>query len=180
MEYYKKINISQYDVIVPRIQSYLENKDMINSAPAGFLPCNAKEIIEYCPQLYFSLIEVGLQIKTIGIYRTTLNSQAPIHIDHTPYKSRLNIPIMNCQYSSTVFYQADVEEVKQQKNDNLKYIQCVNAIEIDRVTVDQPTILRIDHPHQVIMDEDKFPRICLTVGCYPDPMTVFTTTLHNL
>jgi len=81
---------------------------------------------------------------------------------------------MNCQYSSTVFYQAEIEQVKQQENFDLKYIQCINAVEVDRVTVDQPTILRIDHPHQVIMDEGKFPRICLTVGCYPDPVILFT------
>ena len=175
MEYYKKINIDWYDDIVSKITTYLKSKGFIDNACTGFVPLDTAEVIANCPELEFSLSKIGLSIRSIGIYSTTPNSRAPIHIDHTIYKSRLNIPILNCQYSSTVFYTAEIEQVKQQRNNNLKYIQCINAVEVDRVTVDQPTILRIDHPHQVIMDETRSPRICLTVGCYPDPVILFTT-----
>lgn len=175
MEYYKKINIDKYGIIVSKIKLYLESKELVNTAHTGFIPLHPPEVIKSCSELQFSLDSVGLKIKSIGLYRTTRNSQSPVHIDHTPYKSRLNIPIMNCEYSSTVFYNAEIEQVKQQENFHLKYIQCVNAVEVDRVTVDQPTILRIDHPHQVVMDETRSPRICLTIGCDLDPMTVFAT-----
>jgi hypothetical protein len=175
MEYYKKINIEKYDVIVSKIKLYLESKELVDTVHTGFIPLHPSEVIRNCLELQFSLNSIGLKIKSIGIYRTTRNNQSPVHIDHTPYKSRLNIPIMNCQGSSTVFYEAEIEQVKQQNNFDIKYIRCVNAVEVDRVTVDQPTILRIDHPHQVIMDETRSPRICLTVGCDLDPMSMFAT-----
>lgn len=175
MEYYKKINIDKYDVIVSKIKLYLESKELVNTIHAGFVQLQISEVVRNCVELPVSLRTVGLKIKSIGIYHTTHNNQSPIHIDHTVYKSRLNIPIMNCEYSSTVFYNAEIEQINQQKNSDIKYIRCVNAVEVDRVTVDQPTILRIDHPHQVVMDESKSPRICLTIGCDLDPMTVFAT-----
>ena len=56
---------------------------------------------------------------------------------------------------------------------NTKYIKCVNSTEIDRVTIDRPTILRINTPHRVEMSETYSPRICLTIRCNPDPVNLF-------
>lgn len=173
MKLYQPINIDNCDVIVSKVKTYLEKKELIDTEYTGYIPLNKNELIASCPELVRSLSKVGLTIVGSAIYRTTNNNQSPVHIDHTIYKCRLNIPIINCEYSSTVFYNADIENTSVQPWDNTKYIKCINAVEIDRVTIDRPTILRINTPHRVEMDLNKSPRICLTIRCDPDPEILF-------
>jgi hypothetical protein len=173
MKLYQPINIDNYDVIVSKVKSYLEKKELINTEYAGYIPLDRDELINSCPELARSLFKFGLFIAGSAIYRTTNNTQSPVHIDYVTYECRVNIPIINCEYSSTVFYNADIENTLIQPWDDTKYIKCINAVEIDRVTIDRPIILRINTPHRVEMDTDKSPRICLTVRCNPDPVTLF-------
>ena len=91
MQYYKKINIDYYDIILEKITMYLESKGLIDNVCTGFISINYIEVIKNCPELQVSLDAIGLRIKSIGIYRTTRNSQAPIHIDHTIYLSLIHI-----------------------------------------------------------------------------------------
>lgn len=175
MKLYQPINIDNYDIIVSKVKNYLEKKELINTEYAGYIPLNKNELISSCPELVRSLFKFGLFIVGFAIYRTTNNTQSPVHIDHVTYECRVNIPIMNCEYSSTVFYKADIENTLVQPWDDTKYIKCINAVEIDRVTIDRPIILRINTPHRVEMDSSKSPRICLTIRCSPDPVTLFTS-----
>jgi hypothetical protein len=174
MKLYQFIVIDDYNIIVSKVKNYLEKKELINTEYAGYIPLNKNELINSCPELVRSLLKFDLFIDGAAIYRTTNNTQSPVHIDHVTYKCRVNIPIMNCEYSSTVFYNADIENTLVQPWDDTKYIKCINAVEIDRVTIDRPMILRINTPHRVEMDTSKSPRICLTIRCSPDPVMLFT------
>ena len=174
MKLYQFIDIDNYDNIVSKVKNHLEKKELINSKYAGYIPIDKNELIEICPELISSFFKLGLTIIGSAIYRTTDNTQSLVHIDYTPYKCRINIPIINCEYSSTVYYKADVKEVRHQEHSNVNYIECINAVEIDRVTINNPIILRINTPHRVIMDETRSPRICLTIRCDPDPVVLFT------
>ena len=174
MKLYQFIDIDNQDIIISKIKLYLESKGLINTTRAGYIPLNTGELISFCPELFNSFIKLGLTINGCAVYRTTNNTQSPVHIDNATCQCRVNIPIMNCEYSSTVYYNADIKDVRKQDYNEIKYIECTNAVEIDRVTINSTIILRINAPHQVIMDETKSPRICLTVRCNPDPVTLFT------
>ena len=174
MKLYQSIVIDDYNIIVSKVKNYLEKKELINSKYAGYIPIDKNELNEICPELVRSFFKIGLTIAGSAIYRTTDNTQSPVHIDYAAYKCRINIPIMNCEYSSTVYYKADIKEVRHQDHSKVNYIECINAVEIDRVTINNATILRIDTPHRVIMDEARSPRICLTIRCNPDPVVLFT------
>ena len=174
MKLYQFIVIYNYNIIVSKFKNYLEKKELINSKHTGYIPIDKNELIKICPELVSSFFNLGLTIVGSAIYRTTGNTQSPVHIDYAPYKCRINIPIINCEYSSTVYYKADIKEIRHQDHSKVNYIECINAVEFDRVTINNPTILRIDTPHRVIMDEDRSPRICLTIRCNPDPIMLFT------
>jgi hypothetical protein len=175
MKFYKKLDIDDYDTIVSKIQTYLVLKGLVDTSHTGYIPLKSVELIIACPELSQSLLKLGLTILSCAIYRTTNNNnQSPVHVDFATYSCRLNIPIMNCEYSSTVYYTGDKVDIKQQDYNEVKYIEYTNAIEIDRVTVDTATVLRIDYPHQVLTDETKTPRICLTIRCNPDPVMLLT------
>lgn len=173
MKLYQTIDLDNCDLIIHKVKHYLENKGYIDTTNAGYIPLDVPELVRYCPMLLTSLFKIGLTINGAAIYRTTNNTQSPVHIDYATYECRVNIPIMNCEYSSTVYYNADIENTLSQL-DNTKYIKCINAVEIDRVTITSPTIIRINAPHRVEMDESKSPRICLTIRCNPDPVVLFT------
>ena len=174
MKLHQRIDIDNLDTIIPKIKTYLERKNLINTSEVGYILLSKNELILYCPELFRSFLKIGLSISSVAIYRTTKNGQSAVHIDNTPYQCRINIPIMNCEYSSTVFYTADDDEIQQQNYNKLTFMKCKNPVEIDRITIDSPTILRVNVPHQVIMDETRSPRICLTVRCEPDPEILLT------
>jgi hypothetical protein len=173
MKLYQSIDLDHCDIIISKVKDYLEKKELINTSYTGYILLDKNELVKSCPELARSLLKVGLTILGSAIYRTTNNTQSLVHIDNVTYECRVNIPIMNCEYSSTVFYNADIENTLVQPWSNIKYIKCINAVEIDRVTIDRPTILRINTPHRVEMDTNKSPRICLTIRCSPDPETLF-------
>jgi hypothetical protein len=174
MKFYQQINIDNYDIIISKVKTYLEKKSLIDTMYAGYIPLDTNELIGNCPELVRSLFKMGLTINGAAIYRTTDNSQSPVHIDHVTYQCRINIPIIGCEQSSTVYYNADIDNTLEQPWNKTKYVKCINAVEIARVTVDRPTILRVNAPHRVEMNKFNSLRICLTIRCTPDPVTLFT------
>jgi len=181
MVYYKKISILNEKIIREKLNLFLDKNNYIQSQDYGFIPLNLLDVVKFCPELIFSLLNKGLKIKAISIYKT-FNNNTIVHIDDVKnlYKSRLNIPILNCENTHTIFYDAVPMPPVEQKHKNLKLIPCFNEIEVDRVTIDQPTIIRVDQPHRVLMDEKYFPRICLTVKCDPDPIILLDKEQHIL
>lgn len=174
MKLYHKFDIADFDTIVEKLKSYLVSEGLVENSKNGYIPLDLVEVKTICPELISVLKDMNFIVLGVAIYKTSAEEiLPPVHIDNVPnnaYSSRVNIPIMNCETSSTVFYDADILEARTQ-DEHIKYIQCVNEVEIDRVTIDKPTILVINKPHQVLMDLTRSPRICLTVRVYPDPIT---------
>jgi hypothetical protein len=173
MQYYKKINIQYQETIIEKIKIFLYQKNYVETDTYGFTPLNFSEVVNYCPELFVSLLSHKLKIISVSLYKS-LNNNNPIHIDNVKnyYKCRINIPILNCQGTHTVFYKATPINLIDQGHNNISLIRCIDEVEVDRVTIDQPTIIRVDQPHKVIMDEQHSPRICLTVRCDPDPFVL--------
>lgn len=182
MKLYHKFDIDNLDIIQSKIKSYLKDNNFIDTDANGFIPLNLDDIKDACPELLQHLSSMNFNVISVAIYKTTSTMPAPpIHVDAAPYLSRINIPIMNCETSSTVFYKADILETKtQHTGPKVQYVECINAVEIDRVTIDKPTILVIRQPHQVIMDLTKSPRICLTIRVDPDPILSYNSRHHNI
>lgn len=176
MQYYKKINIQNQETIIEKIKFFLHQKNHIESNISGFIPLNFTEVINHCPELFVSLLNKKLKIISVSLYKT-INNSNPVHIDNVKnyYKCRINIPILNCLGTHTVFYKATPISLVDQGHNNVSLIRCIDEVEVDRVTIDQPTIIRVDQPHKVIMDEQHSPRICLTVRCDPDPFILLNT-----
>ena len=177
MKYYKKINIQNQEIIIEKIKSFLYQKNYIELDLAGFIPLNFSEVIDHCPELINSFLNKKLKITAVSLYKTFNNVTTPVHIDNVKnyYKCRINIPILNCEGTHTVFYKATPINLVDQGHSNISLIRCTNEVEVDRVTIDQPTIIRVDQPHRVIMDEQRSPRIALTVRCDPDPFVLLDT-----
>lgn len=88
-----------------------------------------------------------------GIVVVKPNGALPIHTDTGRHIWSLNIPMLNCSGSSTVFYEVNAEPVfTPPKNGTTAYnkFPSENCIEIDRFTLDRPALLRVNLPHNVV------------------------------
>ena len=76
-------------------------------------------------------------------------------------KTRINIPINNCEKSRTIWW----KPWKEKKMKRMKF-RTYNSWQCDKIaelTLTKATLLRVDIPHQVINDGWRFPRIAATI-----------------
>jgi len=122
-------------------------------------------------------------------------------VGHWMY-DRINIPIYNCEYSSTNFWKRNHEydwetaRVPVTRDEDkvsngaigpqfpstqpLAYLECLEKI--DSFTLDKPTVMRTDVFHNVEVFKFRYPRVALTVGFQEDISHLLDTnpTLQNL
>jgi len=109
----------------------------------------------------------------IGLIKIFYNKVA-IHQDNSASKGgtvRLNWPVINCEYSETIFYENfnGVKETKFLDNGTVFHeYRDENCREIDRVCLDSPTALDVSIPHRVVCE--RFPRISLSFHLRPNPI----------
>lgn len=101
-----------------------------------------------------------------------------IHIDNMPgVQARLLLPVLNTDGSFTAFYETESKGKFATDYDNGKkslQFKPEEVTEVTRFALTAPTILRIDHPHAVICETNKFPRITLSIRFDKDPVWMLT------
>ena len=142
-----------------------------------------QDVLEECPTVQESLKEYG-EVVNLAFF-CLWQKESPIHSDdvvmdlHTgkfradplherdyvlpPWdiKTRINIPINNCEKSRTIWW----KPWKEKKMKRMKF-RTYNSWQCDKIaelTLTKATLLRVDIPHQVINDGWRFPRIAATI-----------------
>lgn len=101
-------------------------------------------------------------------------SQSHLHVDHVfnqrGHQARLNLPLLNCENSQTVFYDVRGEPpMLTTPGDQTTIWDWKGKYEaLDRVVLNQPTILRVRSPHAVFSFTSE-PRIAITINLEVDP-----------
>jgi hypothetical protein len=103
----------------------------------------------------------------------TQNSHSPIHVDGYPQSARINLPLLNCKGSKTVFYSGG-EFNKRTFNSKTSIGAWIlsgtaGIRTADSVEIDAPTVVLVNEPHAVLMSELS-PRITLSLGFDKDPI----------
>lgn len=143
-----------------------------------------QDLLDECPTLQKSLQEYG---KVVNVAFFCLwQKDSPIHSDDIvmdlktqrfrmdpkheflyedfppwPIKTRINIPIFNCEKSRTIWWKPHKEKEPQQKM--FRTYLPEECDKIAEVTLDKATLLRVDIPHQVINDGWRMPRMAATI-----------------
>jgi hypothetical protein len=132
------------------------------------------EFKQYCPKLDLGFSRYNLNCTFAVAYIMYNNSHTSIHVDAYSYgEARVNLPILNVTGTFTRFFSGgEFKEVvnpttgiRAHKLSNLKNFRLE-----DKVEIDQPTVIRVNEPHDVIMDMKNSPRITLTLGFDKDPV----------
>jgi hypothetical protein len=177
MIYYKKIEILNYDIIVQKSLDYVKSVPFIYERQLTGPTYRAPEFLSKCPEINESFKEFNLECTHTSFYVMYNNNHSVIHRDTAPNSNiaRINLPILNCRGSSTVYYTGGnyVRSVTPGNNTTSYFPDGTDdesIKEVDRVEIDRATVLNVVEPHRVFIGEGmQVPRITLTLSFSTDP-----------
>ena len=148
-----------------------------------------QDLLDECPTLQKSLQEYG---KVVNVAFFCLwQKDSPIHSDDIvmdlqtqryrmdpameeyydkfppfPIRTRINIPLFNCEQSSTKWWQPHVD--KPPKRNDFRSYQEDECDLINETVLDKTMLIRVDIPHQVVNHSWRFPRMAATISTDKD------------
>lgn len=175
MKYYKKIEIDQYDRVIEQCRNYIKTIDHIynRSYNASYYPLEFDDFVNSCPLIKICFQKYDLTCTFAAAYVSYSNSNNPIHVDNFYHKARINLPLINCEYSTTLYYTGGVFNLSPngETKTSPSLLQSSASLRLaDKVVVDTATVILVNEPHKVLMDQQKSPRISLTLGFDKDPI----------
>jgi hypothetical protein len=175
--YYKKIFIDDLEIIQSKVLQFIKNRPAIyyRRSATSYNWLDVPDLLTHCPELVTSFAKFDLTITFAASHCMWFNNQSIVHIDRVPWECRINVPILNTKGSSTVFYtnvqyKDDVHIMADGRKYDVYTTTNTDFVEVDRVEIDQPTVLRVRAAHRVIMNQLTAPRINLTLGFNRDPV----------
>jgi hypothetical protein len=159
-----------------------------NAAPAlrssGFWTIDHLALLHSCPELVKFFDHWGWTVSAAHVYTIDSHTQSgPIHTDTAVgtkghYSARINFPLWGCDQSETLWYTVDSRSYTTTAGGERSgavngywLSNDPNPVEIARVVLNRPTIMRIDQAHQVRLTGSNTVRSSLTVKVTPDPVS---------
>jgi hypothetical protein len=176
MIYWKNVDIGDYQLYASKMMQYISGQIDLNTC-RFWNPLDKNDVALHIPELISGLSYYG-DVKEMSILVLRENQQSSLHIDHTAglnhgVKARINLPILNCEGSTTAFYDlqpgyaenyiTNAGGTKTWPQDYRYKLRPASTVELN-----SPTILRTSAPHTVFCNTGKFPRISLTVSMVND------------
>jgi hypothetical protein len=172
MEYWKRIKLSNIDTIISKSLDYvMQNTHHMEKGKfrGPFISISNQEYLKHVPEIHEALREHKLFFEDVNIYMMWQNSDIMPHKDYTAAIGRINIPLLNCSGSHTIFYEGLKAKRLMLPTGNPFYATVNKDYkEVTRVEITEPTIVRVSQGHSVDMNVDLVPRITLTIATVPD------------
>jgi len=182
--FYKPVQIENLEAIQKELLTVLYKRvPNFDTAPPMFYYTSREEVESDAP-LYTAYIEsLGLLDKWIvsPIITTNYHQQFPIHIDSSDWYTKsygLNIPIINCEDTYTVWYDAEIDYgatvVKQRNEEEASRISVARLVkpnttstEIARWHTKDPAWINVSIPHAPVSNHNK-PRALISARFSPE------------
>ena len=160
---YKLLDL-EYKHVAENILNYTNEFKMDLQSIRFWHTVKTEHFLKAIPELQEMFDPMNLTVIDVGILYTQETSGV-IHVDTGPETSRINIPILNCENTVTNFYKNHGKTmVKYLPNGkSYTYIDPNSCTLIEQYTLTQPTVIRVDIPHQVNVINPALPRIVCTV-----------------
>jgi hypothetical protein len=179
MQYYKKIEIENLEIIQKKVLKFIKLTQpniYFRTAGTSWNHLIISDLLSACPELVDSFAKLNLTCVFASTHVMYSNLHASIHTDITPWKARINIPILNCNGTLTKFYTGEKtrQEIRTMANNKTYTVDAITnpdeCVEVDAYELTQPLVIRTYVPHRVFMNTDTVPRLALSIGCNPDPI----------
>lgn len=176
MQYYKSIEINNFDLIKQTTLQYaIEKNHLIKKGTFRFI--NWLEYTMYCPQILTAFSKYDLKPVNGYFIVTHTQEDSDLHIDYISNKlpiCRINVPVLNCEGSITEFYTGGKYlPYTANSNRTFSFLMIENfslATKVAEVEILKPTVLRIQSPHRVVPNLNTVPRITLSLIMNKDPV----------
>lgn len=172
--YYQKIEIDHLEEIKSKCLEYVKSQTNIyfQKTIGSYRMLNFSELTTICPELLTAFNRHNIKCIYAAAFVSYTNASIFVHKDAGHSQARINIPLENCKGTFTEFYKGGI---------SISYVNPVTGTEatkfvgqgltlVDKVEIDQATVIRISAPHSVKMDENRAPRVTLTLGFNKDPV----------
>lgn len=173
MNYFKELDINSDDVSL-QLLNYIkkQNKGYIQ----GFWTnSDTDDLLKSVPDLQKLFDHLNITIKKIS-FVTAVLKKGVIHIDDidTAPNARINIPILNCEDTETIFYNSTVKPKLMELPSGIKYygLEDMHCQKVASFTLRKPTIIRPKELHQVNINSNNTPRISCTIEFYENIETL--------
>ena len=107
MQYWKKLNIEHEDTIKSKtldfIKYHTEHMDR-KKYKGPFITLPTQPFIDFVPEIHLAFNPYGLYFEDANIFLMWDNKDCVPHKDYTDSIARVNLPILNCEGTQTVFY----------------------------------------------------------------------------
>lgn len=176
MQYFKKIEIDFFEEIVAGTLSFLKTvvPNIYNREyDTTYYPLDLEKLLEFCPELKTAFDRYSLTCTFAVAYVMYNNNHSIIHIDKFIHDARINIPIINCKGTKTMFFSGGEYELihNPRTQTNAKKLKSSTNLKlVDSIEIDSPVVIRVNEPHTVIMNVNNAPRITLSLGFDKDPV----------
>ena len=175
MKYWKRIQLEHVEIIQKKTLALMaKHSDIMDRTKfkGSFIPF-PDQYLDHVPEVNQAFAPYGRVCVKAAVYLMWNNRDAMPHVDGEDSIARVNIPLLNCEGTSTVFYE-NIKTMALKLPTGVVYHPVVNTdyYEVDRVEINSPTILRVTSGHSIIMDEARAPRITLTLMLDPDIHTL--------
>jgi hypothetical protein len=171
MKYYKYLDLDCSTVSTKLAQYVYENSALIlsNQKNSAWNPANKEDVLAKVPELGELFKPLNITIKYLAFFITDLPINA-IHIDDTQSNCRINIPVLNCEKSETIFFTTTEEPVMAKQKNGLSFLMLnpLACTQVDKFELTRPVVFRNNQPHQVVSFNEVQPRIACTIGFYED------------
>jgi hypothetical protein len=160
---YKFLDI-EYKHVSEKILEYIKINNVQLRSVLFWHTVDNKHFFNAIPELQQMFDPLNLTVTDVGLLATSETSGV-IHIDTGPETSRINFPVINCENTVTNFYknEGDVIIKHLPNGKSYTYIDPNKCVLIDSYCLTQPTVIRVDIPHQVNVSNPKLLRVVCTV-----------------
>jgi hypothetical protein len=154
-----------------------------NLQRSGFWRIDHLALLYNCPELVKFFDHWGWRVASAHVYTIDSTTGAgPIHKDYISptidyYSARINFPLWGCDQGETLWYTVDPASYAAANGPGAGAKHGYwgsndpNPVEIARVVLKKPTIMRIDQAHQVRLTGPTAIRSSLTIKVTPDPVS---------
>jgi hypothetical protein len=166
MNVFKELDIDNWQELTSIILSYvLTNKNLYNREDnLSLVPI---------PNYFFSIIKPIIDRLTFQYNITCINAylyimknsnDGSLHSDNSKISARINLPILNCENTFTEFYNVDKWKYFKNTKYTIKLPDENATLELlGKLELKQPTVISVNTFHRIIMDDNKSPRISLSL-----------------
>ena len=127
------------------------------------------DVLKKIPELIELYKPIGINIKRIA-FITALDKIGDIHMDDpkTAPAIRINLPVLNCDNTSTNFFTSEKPPIEMQLPSGIYYYKWLeqDCKLVASTCIDKSTLIRTNELHQVCIHTDNMPRITCTIEFY--------------